>query len=448
MRDSILDMLYRIQTGRNRPQGQDGYVNVFVDYLNGSVSTVMFFNVRSAILQQLSFVNFINFADNNLFAAAKAFANQKQYWADWAMLFNSDFMKQRRGGIRTDVNGAELAQAVAKSDSPTRTVIQKLLQIGFLPTQIGDNIAIASGGATMYRNRLNTYLKQGLSKKEAQEKAFADFQEIAEATQQSARPDMVSKQQSSVAGKIILNFQNVTSQYNRLMKKSFSDLINRRISKGYTTQAQSDLANVNKILYYGAVQNIIFYSLQSALFMMLFDDDDEEFFDKKKERVLNGSLDSILRGAGIYGAIASTLKNVVKKFREQREAKRPDMTAVAIEALNLSPVIGIKASRIVGAEKTLVYDKRAIEKMGDFDIDNPHFDAYTAYVEAILNLPLNRIYRKTINTRNSFDSQYKAYQRVLFFSGYTTYNLGIKNKEVEKYKKRRKKKQGKKIHIY
>ena len=122
MRDSILDMLYRIQTGRNRPQGQDGYVNVFVDYLNGSVSTVMFFNVRSAILQQLSFVNFINFADNNLFAAAKAFANQKQYWADWAMLFNSDFMKQRRGGIRTDVNGAELAQAVAKSDSPTRTV--------------------------------------------------------------------------------------------------------------------------------------------------------------------------------------------------------------------------------------------------------------------------------------------------------------------------------------
>ena len=448
MRDSILDMLYRIQTGRNRPQGQDGYVNVFVDYLNGSVSTVMFFNVRSAILQQLSFVNFINFADNNLFAAAKAFANQKQYWADWAMLFNSDFMKQRRGGIRTDVNGAELAQAVAKSDSPTRTVIQQLLQIGFLPTQIGDNIAIATGGASFYRNRVNTYLEQGSSKKEAEEKAFADFQEIAEATQQSAREDMVSKQQSSIAGKIILNFQNVTSQYNRLMKKSFSDLINRRISKGYTTQAQSDLANVNRILYYGAVQNIIFYSLQSALFMMLFDDDDEEFFDKKKERVLNGSLDSILRGAGIYGAIASTLKNVVKKFREQRESKRPDMTAVAIEALNLSPVIGIKASRIVGAEKTLVYDKRAIEKMGDFDIDNPHFDAYTAYVEAILNLPLNRVYRKTINTRNAFDSQYKAYQRVLFFSGYTTYNLGIKNKEVEKYKKRRKKKQGKKIHIY
>jgi len=448
VRSSLLDMLYRIQTGRNRPQGQDGYVNVFVDYLNGSVSTVMFFNVRSAILQQLSFVNFINFADNNLFAAAKAFANPKQYWSDWSMLFNSDFMKQRRGGIKTDVNGAELAQAVAKSSSPTRTVIQQLLQIGFLPTQIGDNIAIATGGASFYRNRTNTYLEQGFSKKEAEAKAFEDFVEIAETTQQSAREDMVSKQQSSIAGKIILNFQNVTSQYNRLMKKAFSDLVNRRISKGYTTQAQSDLANVNKILYYGAVQNIIFYTLQSALFMMMFDDDDEEFFDKKKERVLNGSLDSILRGAGIYGAIASTLKNVVKKFAEQRKADRPDISAVALEALNLSPVIGIKASRIVGAEKTFVYDKKAISKMETFDLDNPHFDTYTAYVEAIFNIPLNRVYRKTVNTRNAFSSQYEAYQRVLFFSGYTNYNLGIKNKEVQKFKKRRKKKKGKKIHIY
>ena len=30
-----------------------------------NVGTVMFFNVRSAILQQMSIVNYINFADNN-----------------------------------------------------------------------------------------------------------------------------------------------------------------------------------------------------------------------------------------------------------------------------------------------------------------------------------------------------------------------------------------------
>ena len=72
----------------------------------------MFFNVRSAILQQMSIVNYVNFADNNIFAAAKAFANQKQYWKDFAFIFNSDMLKQRRGGIGTDINGADLAQAV------------------------------------------------------------------------------------------------------------------------------------------------------------------------------------------------------------------------------------------------------------------------------------------------------------------------------------------------
>ena len=41
------------------------------------------------------------------------------------------------------------------------------------------------------------------------------FVAIAEATQQSARPDMISQQQSSPLGKFILAFQNTPSQYNR-----------------------------------------------------------------------------------------------------------------------------------------------------------------------------------------------------------------------------------------
>jgi hypothetical protein len=198
MVDALKDMLYRTKTGRNRPSGQNKQVNQFMNWLNGSVAATMFFNIRSAVLQQMSLVNFINFADNNILAAAKAFANQKQYWADWAMLFNSDFMKQRRGGIMTDVNGAELAASVRDAKNPAQAVIKKLLEIGFLPTQIGDNIAIATGGAPFYRNRVNSYLKEGLSQKEAESKAFVDFQVLAEATQQSARPDMVSQQQASL----------------------------------------------------------------------------------------------------------------------------------------------------------------------------------------------------------------------------------------------------------
>ena len=193
VRESLEDMLYRIETGRNRPTGQNEQVNKLMNYLNGSVGTVMFFNMRSALLQQMSIVNYINFADNNIFAAAKAFANQKQYWKDFAFIFNSDMLKQRRGGIQTDINGAELAASLRNSKDITRKLISKLLELGFLPTQIGDNIAIATGGAAYYRNRINKYIKQGMSQKEAEAAAFTDFQDITQSTQQSARPDMVSK---------------------------------------------------------------------------------------------------------------------------------------------------------------------------------------------------------------------------------------------------------------
>ena len=77
----------------------------------------------------------------------------------------------------------------------------KALKLGFLPTQIGDNIAIATGGAAFYRNRVNKYIKDGLSKKEAEDKAFIDLQDITNATQQSARPDMTSAQQAAWVGK-------------------------------------------------------------------------------------------------------------------------------------------------------------------------------------------------------------------------------------------------------
>ena len=438
MKEALEDMLYRIKTGRNRPSGQNKLVNGLMNYLNGSVGSVMFFNMRSALLQQMSLVNYINFADNNIFAAAKAFANQKQYWEDWAFIFNSDMLKQRRGGIRTDVNGAELAAEMRKSKSPHRFLISKLLQLGFLPTQIGDNIAIATGGATYYRNRINSYIKEGMSKQEAEKAAFTDFQDITQSTQQSARPDMVSQQQASILGKIILNFQNVTSQFNRLGKKAFLDIKNRRITKPNKTQMQSDISNAARITYYFAVQNAIFYSLQTALFMMLFGDDEEDnnkLFLKKQDRLINGSIDSILRGSGVTGAVISTLKNVAIAFARQRDVNyNPDESAVVVEALNFSPVVGIKARKIVNAEKTLNYNKKVIKEMDDFDIDNPQWSAATNYVEGFTNAPLNRLYNKTQNVRQALNNEHEAWERVLMFLGWSQYNLNLENEKMKEIK--------------
>ena len=463
LREALLDILYRIENGRNRPQGQGRLLNTFLNWLNGSVASVMFLNMRSALLQQMSIVNFINFADNNIFAAAKAFANQKQYWSDWADIFNSDFLKERRSRIGTDINGADLAEALRGSRNPMAKLLKFLLNAGFTPTQIADNVAIATGGATFLRNRINTYLKQGLSKKEAESRAFEDFQEIAEETQQSAREDKVSQQQASWVGKAILNFQNVTSQYNRIGKKAFSDLKNRRISKGYTTQRQSDVANVSRIAYYFAVQNLIFYALQSAIFAAMFDEEEEglsekekkerkKVLDKKSERIINGSIDSVLRGTGILGAVLATLKNMAIKYTDERNKNyNHDESAVLMEGLNVSPVVGIKARKIVIAEKTMNYDKKLINYMDLWDIDNPIWQANFAYTEAITNAPLAKTHNKIQNVRDALNLETSMLNRVLMFFGYSKYNLGVEeNLEMQMLEKKakeasKKKKEDKKV---
>jgi hypothetical protein len=392
----------------------------------------------------MSNVNYLNFADNNIYAAGKAFANQPQYWKDFAMIFNSDMMKQRRGGLGTDINGAELAEAIKKARpdnifDQVAIITGKALKLGFLPTQIGDNIAIATGGAAFYRNRVNKYVKDGLSQKEAEAAAFTDFQNITQSTQQSARPDMTSQQQASWIGKLVLNFLNTPSQYNRIIKKAGSDIKNRRMTPPNTSQTKSDMSNMSRILYYGAAQNLIFYSLQTALFAVMFGGDDEdddkraEQFLKKKERVINGSIDTILRGSGIYGVAISTLKNMTIKFMEQREkGYNKDESAVLMEGLNFSPVLGIKARRIVNAEKTLNYNKKVIAEMETLDIDNPVWSAVTNIIQATTGAPLNKMYQKTINLRNAMDAKYTAFQRALFLSGYTTWSLNLGDTEKMK----------------
>jgi hypothetical protein len=388
----------------------------------------MFINARSAVLQTISMVNFINWSDNNFFKAAKAFANQPQFWKDFSMIFNSNMLKQRRSGLKTDINAAELAGYVSKSKEPFKAAVSWLLSKGFLPTQIADSFAIAMGGASFYRNRIKTYIEQGYTKAEAEQKAFDDFAEIAEETQQSARPDKISQQQASPLGRLILAFQNTPMQYMRLTKKAALDLVNRR----------GDVkTNISKIIYYVAVQNLIFGALQSALFAIAFGDDDDkddEFFKKKKDRVINGSIDTILRGMGIGGAVVATLKNVVRKFREEQEKPKwkQDEYAELLEALQVSPPIGIKARKLVQAKRTYVWDQDVMKEMSILDIDNPIWDAVGNTVEATTNIPLARLHNKVDNIREALNTEHEAWQRVALGLGWSSWNLGIDGIGVKK----------------
>ena len=66
------------------------------------------------------------------------------------------------------------------------------------------------------------------TKAEAETKAFDDFYQISEETQQSSRTDRISMQQASGLGRLVLNYANTPMQYARIIKKSTLDLLNGR----------------------------------------------------------------------------------------------------------------------------------------------------------------------------------------------------------------------------
>jgi hypothetical protein len=424
-RYALENILTRMKTGRNRSYGTDSLTGRVTDWLTNSIGAIMFFNTRSAVLQTLSAVNFINFGSNNILAAGKAFANQKQFWADFKTLYNSDFLVDRRDGLRLNVNESDIAD-MAKNGG-VKGVVAELLKLGFTPTQIADSFAISSGGATFYRNTLNQYLKEGVDPKVAEELAFREFREIAEESQQSSRPDRISAQQAGPLGRIILAFANTPAQYARLIKKAASDLKNGR---------GDAKTNVSKLIYYGVAQNLIFNAMQQALFAMAFGDDEEEEETEQKKyiNIANGMSDSILRGMGISGAIVSVLKNTAKKLIERSENKQPDYAENALmELLKISPPVSSKASKIKNALRSYEWDKDEMYEKG-LALDNPAYLAAGNVLSAATNIPLDRVIKKVTNVKDAMDEDVQLWQRIAMIAGWQAWELGIKEEKKTKSK--------------
>ena len=423
-REALEDMLYRMETGRNRPTGNSRLVNGYMNWVNNSVGAIMFLNLRSATLQTISATNYINWSDNNPLKAGMAFANQKQFWSDFSMIWNSPYLKQRRAGNQRGVNEAELSAAVANSDNKAKAAIAWLLKKGFTPTQIADSFAISMGGATMLRNRIKKYVKEGMSQKDAEAKAWLDFQETTEVNQQSARPDMISQQQASPLGRLILAFQNTPMQYARIMNKATRDLANGR--GDYKT-------HISKIAYYGVVQSIIFGALQSALYASLGDDDEEDF-DKKKERILNQMVDSWLTGIGVGGKAIGTIKNTLMEYFEQRDKGfNSDHAYTLLTILSFSPPIGSKLRKIYSSIQTEEFNRGVFSKRG-FTLDNPIWSGVGNVIEGVTNIPLGRMSNLMLQLDNAMDSNHKWWQRVALLLGQNTWDLGIKDPDIEAVK--------------
>mgnify|MGYP003122966858 CR=1 FL=1 len=461
VRESLENILFRMETGQNKNKGAGRIVNAWNNWVNNSVGAIMFFNRRSALLQTLSTVNFINWSDNNPIKAGAAFANQPQYWKDFKKLWNSPKLVSRRRGLQSDIQEAEIAKAAKAGGA--KGVISYLLKIGFTPTQLADSFAIASGGATFYRNRIKSYQKEGMTLEEAEKKAFIDFSSIADETQQSADPMLISQQQAGVLGRLVLAFQNTPMQYTRLIKKAGQDLINKR---------GNPMTHMSKIIFYGFIQNFIFSTLQSAVFALLpgFEEEPEEFdTDKEKEkyfekkqrkeetktaRVLNSMMDTLLRGSGLAGAVTSTVKNVVMEYYDQKDASpiEKDNAEILLAIANISPPIGSKLRKINSALKTREFEKDVLAERGfDVMIDgkfqlSPAYDILGDISSAAFNLPLDRAIDEVNAVTEALDTRNTQWQRLALGLGWRQWDVNARVEEHDLLKvegKAKRKEEGK-----
>ena len=409
-RKAMEDMFFRMESGVNR--NAKDLNNFWLKWLNAGVGNIMFVNIRSALLQGTSFTNFIDIVgDNNPMAAIARFADFKTFKKDVNMLWNSPFLKARRKRGKTDIAMNEILENVDNAKDFFWKFSQKLQTFGYKPTQIMDSFAIAFGGASFYRNRYNTYVEQGKSKSEAHNTAMRDWRERAEETQQSARADLISAQQASVAGRIFLSFQNVTMQYTRIGKKLLIDLKNkRRVKKPggwYHDLNTSRAIQAGRLGMYLGYQHLLFQGLQQAILALMWNEDDEKPVSvNKKVDYLNGAIDAIMRGMGILGGVLSVVKNI------GLEIYRGDTYRSQRTILDVSPAAKSKYTK---AQKII----RGIEKgkYSDVLIEGPSF---------VYGLPTDRVIKLIDQVGYGFDlygQDYEKYQRIMMLLGWNHWNF-------------------------
>ena len=130
-REALEDSIYAMKNGSNRPSGANIQTNKWLNWINGSTASIMFVNRRSALLQMLSFTNFINWSDNNPIKAAAAFADQNNIGKILYSLFNSDKFKERRGGLKQDISESEIAQVAVGLKTAHKQFLLVYLRLGF-----------------------------------------------------------------------------------------------------------------------------------------------------------------------------------------------------------------------------------------------------------------------------------------------------------------------------
>ena len=143
-KENIQDALKRIVTGRTERPNQTGTEKEFHKWLTRSISSIMFLNPRSAILQLVSIPNF---GLDNPVAYMKYATKVKKNNEAFNLIRKSGFA-QIRGKGKTDVLLDKVFSQ--KAGDKVGASIDKLLQEGYFFTKGSDRFAIASRRSSLF----------------------------------------------------------------------------------------------------------------------------------------------------------------------------------------------------------------------------------------------------------------------------------------------------------
>ena len=212
---------------------------------------------------------------------------------------------------------------------------------------------------------------------------------------------------------------------------------------GTTSMLQSDFANFSKIMYYGAIQNLIFNSLSAALFALIpgfGEEEEEKEIDKstaeKLKRITNGSIDSILKGTGVRGAVVAQIKNtIIEYFKQKDKGFKGDQAYTVLQVANLSPPIGSKLKKIYSALRGEQYGGELMKQRG-FDLTangrlnlSPTYAVLGSLAAGAANIPLDRMYAEIQSVSEMLDNRNTIYQRLALSLGFRTWDVNAKNEE-------------------
>ena len=398
-RKALENSLSRMKSGKVGAMPQGTFAQKWHDFLQGSIGVTMFFNFRSAALQTLSTINYAMDSSNPLQTMANIANVDKKLFTE---LWNHPHLRERRARAGFDVNANEMLDSFAKGK--ISAFQKKLLNKGFAATSAVDSFAIALGG--------QAYIRTEMSNGKSKEQAIANWRELTEEAQQSARPDRVSQHQASSVSKFILAFANTPAQYFRLTQKAA-----RSIKEGKDVKK-----NVAKLVYYAGVQNAIFTMAQSASMALLMGFSGDEQEDKKALDAYNSMSSSLLRGMGLIGAVIDTSKNVILQAVKEEGKVNPDHVNTALKALSISPPLNRKMQDLLKAGRSWKYDR---DKTG---IESPVVTT-VARAGSFANLPTDWVVNKGAAAYELSQDNYEKWQSLLLLLGWSKFNFDEKDKK-------------------